>query len=54
MAFPTAVNSQITDSVTQTTVKVEGEMPAQAEGALVQAEAESTGTPAAETVPAKE
>jgi hypothetical protein len=30
MAFPTAVNSQITDAVTQTNVKVVGDAPAMA------------------------
>ncbi|TWB37662.1 RebB family R body protein [Nitrospirillum pindoramense] len=44
MAFPTVVNSQITDSVTQSNVKVVGETPAQAEGELFQTMAESTGT----------
>ena len=34
MAFPTAVNSQITDAVTQANVKVLGDAPAQAMGAL--------------------
>lgn len=34
MAFPTAVNDQITDSVTQTNVKVVGEAPAMAMGNL--------------------
>ncbi|MEE3622763.1 RebB family R body protein [Nitrospirillum sp. BR 11752] len=44
MAFSTVVNSQITDSVTQSNVKVVGEAPAQAEGELFQTMAESTGT----------
>jgi len=39
MAFPTAVNSQITDAVTQTNVKVLGDAPAQALGALYQSAA---------------
>lgn len=37
MAFPTAVNSQITDSVTQVNVKVLGDAPAIAMGNLFQA-----------------
>lgn len=37
MAFPTAVNSQITDSVTQANVKVLGDAPAIAMGNLFQA-----------------
>ena len=43
MAFPTAVNSQITDSVTQANVKVLGESPAMAMGQIYQALAYSTG-----------
>ena len=37
MAFPTSVNSQITDSVTQANVKVLGDAPAMAMGNLFQA-----------------
>jgi hypothetical protein len=37
MAFPTAVNSQITDAVTQSNVQVVAAAPAQALGALYQA-----------------
>ncbi len=37
MAFPTAVNSQITDAVTQANVKVLGDAPAVAMGNLYQA-----------------
>jgi len=37
MAFPTAVNSQITDSVTQANVKVLGDAPAMALGSFYQA-----------------
>jgi hypothetical protein len=37
MAFPTAVNDQITDSVTQANVKVLGDAPAMAMGNLFQA-----------------
>ena len=39
MAFPTAVNDQITDSVTQANVKVLGDAPAMAMGSLYQATA---------------
>jgi len=37
MAFPTSVNNQITDSVTQANVKVLGDGPAMAMGNLYQA-----------------
>jgi hypothetical protein len=43
MAFPTAVNNQITDAVTQSDVKVVGEAPAMALGSLYQTLAHSTG-----------
>lgn len=43
MAFPTAVNSQITDAVTQANVKVLGDAPAMAMGALYQSVAHSMG-----------
>lgn len=43
MAFPTAVNDQVTDAVTQSNVKVIGEAPAVALGNLYQAMAHSTG-----------
>lgn len=43
MAFPTAVNSQITDAVTQSNVKVVGESPAIAMGTIYQTIAHSTG-----------
>lgn len=43
MAENTAVNSQITDAVTQTNVKVLGEAPAMAMGTLYQSLAHSTG-----------
>jgi len=43
MAFPTAVNSQITDSVTQSNVKVLANSPAIAMGNLYQSVASSTG-----------
>ena len=41
MAFPTHVNDQITDSVTQANVKVLGDAPAIAMGNLYQATAQS-------------
>jgi len=41
MAFPTAVNSQITDSVTQANTKVLGDAPAMAMGNLYQATAQA-------------
>ena len=41
MAFPTAVNSQITDSVTQANVQVLGTSPALAMGNLYQATAQA-------------
>ncbi|TWB82404.1 RebB family R body protein [Nitrospirillum amazonense] len=41
MAFPTAVNSQITDSVTQANTKVVGEAPAMALGTVEQTVANS-------------
>lgn len=41
MAFPTAVNDGITDAVTQSAVKVLGDAPAQAMGALYQAVAQA-------------
>jgi hypothetical protein len=37
MAFPTAVNDQVTDSITQANVKVLGDAPAVATGNLYQA-----------------
>ena len=43
MALPTPVNGQITDAVTQTNVKVVGEAPAMAMGAIYQSLAHSTG-----------
>lgn len=43
MAFPTAVNDQITDAVTQANVKVLGDAPAMALGAIYQAAAHSLG-----------
>jgi len=41
MAFPTAVNSQITDSVTQANVQVVGTAPSVAMGNLYQATAQA-------------
>jgi len=41
MAFPTAVNDQITDSVSQSNVKVLGDAPAAAVAALYQATAQA-------------
>ncbi len=43
MAFPTAVNDQITDAITQSNIKVIGEAPAFAMGAIYQSLAHSTG-----------
>lgn len=43
MAYPTPVNDQITDAVTQTNVKVVGDAPAMAMGAIYQSLAHSTG-----------
>ncbi|QDH68985.1 RebB family R body protein [Marilutibacter alkalisoli] len=43
MAFPTAVNDQITDAVTQSNVKVVGESPAFAMSSIYQTMAHSTG-----------
>lgn len=43
MAFPTAVNSQVTDAVTQNNTKVVGESPAIAMGMIYQTIAHSTG-----------
>jgi hypothetical protein len=43
MAFPTSVNDQVTDAVTQSNVKVVGEAPAMAMGSLYQTMAHSTG-----------
>lgn len=43
MAFPTAVNDQITDSVTQSNVTVLGDAPAMAMGNVYQSMAHSIG-----------
>lgn len=46
MAFPTSVNDQITDSVTQVNVKVLGDAPAVAMGNLFQATSQALGNAA--------
>jgi len=46
MAFPTSVNDQITDSVTQANVKVLGDAPAMAMGSLFQATSQALGNAA--------
>lgn len=46
MAYPTAVNSQITDAITQANVKVLGDAPAMAMGNLYQATAQALGNAA--------
>lgn len=43
MAYPTAVNSQITDAVTQSNVQVLADAPAMAMGTLYQTMAQSMG-----------
>jgi hypothetical protein len=43
MAYPTPVNDQITDAVTQANVKVVGDAPAMAMGAIYQSLAHSGG-----------
>ncbi|POZ61988.1 RebB family R body protein [Chromobacterium alticapitis] len=43
MAFPTAVNDQITDAIAQANVKVVAEAPAMAMGAIYQTMAHSAG-----------
>jgi hypothetical protein len=43
MAYPTPVNDQITDAVTQSNVKVLGDAPAMAMGTIYQSLAHSTG-----------
>ncbi|MBE1160727.1 RebB family R body protein [Dyella acidiphila] len=50
MAFPTAVNDQITDAVTQSNVKVLGEAPAVALGQLYQSLAQASATAAQNAV----
>jgi len=46
MAYPTAVNSQVTDAITQANVKVLGDAPAMAMGNLYQATAQALGNAA--------
>ncbi|MBU1002272.1 MAG: RebB family R body protein [Proteobacteria bacterium] len=46
MAFPTSVNDQVTDSVTQANVEVLGMAPANAMGNLYQATAQALGNAA--------
>jgi hypothetical protein len=43
MAYPTPVNDQITDAVTQTNVKILGDAPAMAMGTIYQSMSHSTG-----------
>lgn len=43
MAYPTLINDQITDAVTQANVKTLGDAPAMAMGAIFQTAAHSTG-----------
>lgn len=54
MAFPTSVNSQITDAVTQTNVKVLAEAPAQALAQLYQTMAQAAGLAGANAVTAQQ
>ena len=54
MAFPTAVNDQITDSITQANVKVLGDAPAMAMGNLYQATAQALGLAAQNAVNAQQ
>lgn len=54
MAFPTSVNDQITDSVTQSNVKVLGDAPAMAMGSLFQATAQAMGNSAHNTTVAQQ
>ncbi|CAD0316980.1 RebB family R body protein [Xanthomonas hortorum] len=54
MAFPTAVNNQITDAVTQTNVKVIGEAPAMAMGTIYHSMAHSSGILFANAVAAQQ
>ena len=46
MAFPTSVNNQITDSITQANVKVLGDAPSVAMGNLYMATAQALGNAA--------
>jgi hypothetical protein len=50
MAFPTSVNDQITDAVTQANVKVLADAPAMAMGSLYQTIAQAAGIAAQNAV----
>jgi hypothetical protein len=54
MAFPTSVNSQITDAITQANVKVLGDAPAVAMSNLFQAVAQAMGNSAHNAVSAQQ
>lgn len=54
MAFPTAVNSQITDAVTQSNVNVLGDAPAVALGSLFQATSQALANAAHNAVAAQQ
>ncbi len=54
MAFPTAVNSQVTDAVTQSNVSVVGNAPATAMGALYQTMGQAAGLAAQNAVTAQQ
>ena len=54
MAFPTAVNGQITDAVTQANVSVLGDAPAQAMGMLLVSVAQAQSLAAANAVAAQQ
>ncbi len=54
MAFPTSVNSQITDAVSQSNVKVLGDAPAMALGGLYQAVAQALSLAAQNAVNAQQ
>jgi hypothetical protein len=54
VAFPTSVNDQITDAVTQSNVKVVSDAPAQALGSLYQACAQALATAAQNAVSAQQ
>jgi hypothetical protein len=50
MAFPTAVNDQVTDAVTQANVKVLADAPAMAMGTLYQSTSQALGMAAQNAV----
>ena len=54
MAFPTSVNSQITDAVTQSNVKVLAEAPATAMASIYQATAQSMANAAQMAIQAQQ